>query len=170
MDLKQTPANQTPVSEPKSTFEKATNSFSKFKKVTTDDVAVAKRTSSKGGSGGYSLSIVCTEDNSNNLGFSQGLYDALDLGTSNAIQILTNEKFLYVSAKFSDDNETFNFPSGSNKRRLYNAGLVKFIVKEFELEYAKGGTTSRTFNKVEVLTEANDNGDKIIFAKIKMAN
>jgi len=124
----------------------------KSKYLTMLKTAKAVETSSaKGGAEVISVSIT-NNVNGKRITLSKTLYSCLGQPETLQFAVNSNEKILIIGENLPNTNKSYNV---SNKTRgiVYNASLVEFVTREFELDFSE--VTSMTFRDV-ILEKVDD--------------
>jgi hypothetical protein len=168
-------ATQNEVTKPVAAVSKPSIDFSNIAHITAKDLL---GTGSRGGRGVNSLSIVhSSKGQGTRVKLSDTLYQSLN--SPSALQFVPNGTDLVVGEKLPGATETFKFPEPKPKSKrteneeetkinaiIYNAGLVKWLIATFKLDYSD--CVSRAFNDVRFETQTV-NGEEFTYAIVNMA-
>lgn len=93
------------------------------------------------------LSVVCTEKHGNRIGLNQA--HILDyLSDPDRIQISFSDRYVAIGTYISEENPTYNIGRSGKNGVLYNSGLVRKIVRRFDLDFSE--RSSRTYPVFEI--------------------
>ncbi|MCL1846152.1 MAG: hypothetical protein FWF77_09640 [Defluviitaleaceae bacterium] len=120
----------------------------------------------RGGSGALRLNVVYSQSNGRRVKLSKALHEKLE--SPSTLQVAKKGDKLIIAEKLSGASKTFDFAPRSDSTTIYNAGLAKWLIDTFSLDFPSG-RTSRSYGNIRIETQDVE-GAKITFAVIDFSS